>query len=730
MALANTAVQLARRGRRVLIVDWDLEAPGLGLYFTKGEAAPRLTVTPPSDATGLMGLLLDAAASGSGQPEEAKLKSRLHRITVPPADPASSLNPLPTPCAIDLLGSGIGSDSYGQHVGEFSWTVFFAERKGGSWLEELRNQWRATYDFVLIDSRTGLTDSGGVCTVQMPDCMVLVFTSNEQSLEDGLRLIQSVQKSRSDFSYDRPPLAVVPLLSRWDGDREVDLGAQWLGKMNDPLKQLTSSWLPRAFEPKQFVEKLRVPHVARFSFGEPLPVITHSLTDANLPGLAYESLARLLDSRLAEAGQIVDPAYQPARFTGGYREESDLKLVALVRDPVGLHREVARFAKEHGPDSPELADFLIQAADKLYAFSRLAEAEPLVRRALAIYEKSGSEHADVSTALNNLASLLRATNRLAEAEPMYRRALAIEEKIHGPEHPNVATALNNFASLLGAINRFAEAEPMYRRALAIDEKSYGPDHPEVATDRNNLAELLRATNRLAEAEPLMRRALAIDEKSYGPDHPKVAIDLNNLASLLRDTNRLAEAEPMYRRALAINEMSFGPEHPKVAIRLNNLASLLLDTNRFAEAEPLLRRALAIDEMSFGPEHPTVATSLNNLAGLLQATNRLAEAEPMYRRALAIDEKSYGPEHPDVGIDLNNLALLLQATSRPAEAEPLIRRALVIVAKFTAATGHEHPNLHLYKKNYQVLLTESGLSEAQARERVNAALREGGMEPKD
>ena len=40
--------------------------------------------------------------------------------------------------------------------------------------------------------------------------------------------------------------------------------------------------------------------------------------------------------------------------------------------------------------------------------------------------------------LNNLALLLGATNRLAEAEPLYRRALAIDEKSFGPEHPNVA----------------------------------------------------------------------------------------------------------------------------------------------------------------------------------------------------------------------------------------------------------------------------------------------------
>jgi tetratricopeptide (TPR) repeat protein len=78
------------------------------------------------------------------------------------------------------------------------------------------------------------------------------------------------------------------------------------------------------------------------------------------------------------------------------------------------------------------------------------------------------------------ASLLQDTNRLAEAEPLYRRALAIDEASYGPEHPDVAIDLNNLASLLQDTNRLAEAEPLYRRALAIDEASYGPDHPRVA----------------------------------------------------------------------------------------------------------------------------------------------------------------------------------------------------------------------------------------------------------
>ena len=421
-------------------------------------------------------------------------------------------------------------------------------------------------------------------------------------------------------------------------------------------------------------------------------------------------------SVLAYALLVIAVAASPAH------SQSDSELNALNKRVIELHgagkygeaiplaERYAEAMKTRGPDGPAYAAALNNLATLLQATNRLTEAEPLMRRALAIDEKSfGPEHPNVAIRLNNLAQLLQATNRLAEAEPLMRRALAIDEKSFGPEHPNVARDLNNLAQLLQDTNRLAEAEPLMRRALAIDEKSFGPEHPNVARDLNNLAQLLQDTNRLAEAEPLMRHALAIDEKSFGPGHPNVARDLNNLAQLLQDTNRLAEAEPLMRRALAIDEESFGPEHPNVATRLNNLTALLA-TNRPSEAEPLMRRALAIDEKSVGPEHPKMATRINNLAQLLQATNRLAEAEPLMRRALAIDEKSFGPEHPNVAIRLNNLAVLLKATNRPSEAEPLMRRALAINEK---SFGPEHPNVAIRLNNLAVLLQATNrLAEAE------------------
>ena len=82
-----------------------------------------------------------------------------------------------------------------------------------------------------------------------------------------------------------------------------------MSRFNLELKPFVSSWLPARFEPRQFLEKTRVPHVALFSFGEPLPVLTHSISDPSLPGLAFENLASILATNLQTVGKIIDSNY-------------------------------------------------------------------------------------------------------------------------------------------------------------------------------------------------------------------------------------------------------------------------------------------------------------------------------------------------------------------------------------------------------------------------------------
>jgi hypothetical protein len=59
----------------------------------------------------------------------------------------------------------------------------------------------------------------------------------------------------------------------------------------------------------------------------------------------------------------------------------------------------------------------------------------------------------VAIRLNNLAQLLQATNRFAEAEPLMRRALAIVEASLPDRHPWVQSGRRNLEALLAERGR-------------------------------------------------------------------------------------------------------------------------------------------------------------------------------------------------------------------------------------------------------------------------------------
>jgi tetratricopeptide (TPR) repeat protein len=146
--------------------------------------------------------------------------------------------------------------------------------------------------------------------------------------------------------------------------------------------------------------------------------------------------------------------------------------------------------------------------------------------------------------LNQTGLHLKSKANYKEAEPLLRRALAINESNLGPNHPEVARTSATWRCFCETRTACPRPSPFAAARSLSARPALAPTIQNVAIYLNNLASLLQAANRLSEAEPLCRRALAIDEASLGPNHPNVAIYLNNLAELLRATNRLSEAEPL------------------------------------------------------------------------------------------------------------------------------------------------------------------------------------------
>ena len=342
----------------MLLVDWDLEAPGLDRYFIgePTDGREQLTIVPPKQHDGLMGLLGEALDAGEaldgGGPMRDAWESRISTIQVPP-----HLSGPSKPPPIEFLPSGHGQPEYSDRLSEFSWDEFYRHSNGHQWLESLRESW-SHYDFVMIDARTGLTDAGAVCTVHFADILVLVFTANEQSLEGGIRYIQAVQEARRTYPEDRAQLAVIPLLSRWEGDKEVDIGDRWLDRLNSELAPFTEVWLPKNLEPRQFLEKSRVPNVPRFSFGECLPVLTHSLTDSTLPGASFEFLARMLHSCCAEVGRMVDPDYSPLR-----QRRTPIVFISSTSEDLKDHRARAQMAAVRAGFLPRMMEYFAASGE-------------------------------------------------------------------------------------------------------------------------------------------------------------------------------------------------------------------------------------------------------------------------------------------------------------------------------------------------------------------------------
>src|SRR5262245_35383905 len=206
MALANVAWILASNGYRVLTIDWDLESPGLHRYFSPFLKDRELRVS--DGVIDLIRRCAEATVDESAPADWAAYVDVREGYT-------ASLSFRFGPGGLEFMGPGRQDEAYSAAVSTFDWDAFWKNSNGGVFLEQLRQYLRRTYDFVLIDSRTGLSDTAGICTVEMPDAVVNCFTLNTQSIDGAAAVGEDIARQRRD------PLMIYPVPSRVeDGEQE------------------------------------------------------------------------------------------------------------------------------------------------------------------------------------------------------------------------------------------------------------------------------------------------------------------------------------------------------------------------------------------------------------------------------------------------------------------------------------------------------------------------------
>ena len=296
MLAVETAAQLARRGRSVIVWDLDLEAPGI-------QKIPKLAEIDALCAKGTLDMLLDLQGAQESEaadyqgPERALRDSILDLADGRIAKAGGRLS---------FLLPGKLDDSYGARYAALDWARLFQPEKGPGIDFFFRVAQLLTedlgYDYLVIDSRTGYTDVGSLCAVHLPDLVVLVYTLGDQNLSGLERVVNAVTRRQA---ADRS-LRVYRVANKVPGDP----------RLKNAVSRRMSEFGSRNLEPH-----LVVPLRPEWLLGDAVPSLERGAGAAAMPELTRlaDELERTREELIAAAEREIQE--RRVRRLGRERED-------------------------------------------------------------------------------------------------------------------------------------------------------------------------------------------------------------------------------------------------------------------------------------------------------------------------------------------------------------------------------------------------------------------------
>ena len=186
LAASNFAVYLAKLGLKTVVIDFDLEAPGIDAKFGLPELA--------SNQKGLLDYILVFQQTN-------QVMESLQDILIPvPLDNADKTTLWLIPAGQYL------SENYYRQLNQLDWSIIFSEDRDGvsffqQFLARLKSELNA--NFVIIDSRTGITESSGLCTQQLADEVVMLSSLSSESIRVTKHIKELIQNSQISKVLDK-----------------------------------------------------------------------------------------------------------------------------------------------------------------------------------------------------------------------------------------------------------------------------------------------------------------------------------------------------------------------------------------------------------------------------------------------------------------------------------------------------------------------------------------------
>lgn len=182
LVVANIAKYLARFGQKVFALDFDLESPGLHYKFRLDREEETNTIERG---------VVDYIHSFT---EEGQVPESLAGYVIevePRTESGGSIHFMPA--------GNVPSSEHWRKLARINWHELFYSKgaKGIPLFLELKATIETEFapDYLLIDSRTGVTEIGAVAITLLPDKVVCLLINNLENLEGARAVLRSIKRT-------------------------------------------------------------------------------------------------------------------------------------------------------------------------------------------------------------------------------------------------------------------------------------------------------------------------------------------------------------------------------------------------------------------------------------------------------------------------------------------------------------------------------------------------------
>lgn len=462
MALANVAWILASAGNNVLVVDWDLEAPGVHRYFR-----PFLTDPDLASSDGIIDFFTEYCLRAVEKGPECLTEEWCREQADLDAYTTSLDWSFPSGGGIDFVPAGRQGAEYSTRVNTFDWKGLYDRFRGALLIEALRAKLLEDYQYVLVDSRTGVSDTSGICTLQLPDILAACFTMNNQSIQGLLAALTSIKRQRDEA---KRLINIYPLPMR------IDLGeADRLEVRRRFARGLLEPFLPstNASDQKRYWDETEVLGVPIYSYEEILAPFRDS-GGAGSVLEAYRHITRHLTGLQVDPKLLQPTDEQRSRVLGAFAGVVSQKEASMATKAEQVFQSFSPEDREEFRRIVlELIELVAPGKDQLREVPE-RKLKPTVHVMLALRD-AGILNVQTPEAKGDRATTLQLADRnLLWSWPRLVDWIARERKPHSVTTgvPLATSGAPAAPSLLhperwgAVVNRYAEDRP--RRMLSLD----------------------------------------------------------------------------------------------------------------------------------------------------------------------------------------------------------------------------------------------------------------------